>query len=181
MPARRARRGALSEPDIFGIHRLADLLDLGGEILHALQLVGAAPVIGQPGCGQAVLVAHVRIEIDHLVGIGDVLDLQADREMAGEIFRVPVAIARAPTRNARWRHHVDRGTDGAALLAGRADRDLAATDEAEILVIEIVGIVVVDRMLLCIRAHEDIDLAVVEGDEDRRPDMGHDALAQQAA
>jgi hypothetical protein len=48
------------------------------------------------GAGRPYCVAHVRIEIDGLVGVGEVFGLRRDRRVAREIFSEEIAIRRAP-------------------------------------------------------------------------------------
>src|SRR5205807_642123 len=125
-----------------------DLFHLVLDELDPRPLVRPPPIVGQARRRQAPGVAHVRIEVDGLVGVGQVLGLPGDRRVTREIFREEVAIGGAPARDAGRRVHVHGGADRAAFQAGRTGRDLGAADEAQAAMVEVVGIEVVERMLL---------------------------------
>ena len=117
-------------PDLRCAHRAADLLHLLLHELDARELVRPPPVVGHARRRQAPGVAHVGIEIDGLVGVGQVLGLRDHGAVARVVLGEEVAIGRAPARHAGRRVH-GHGGDRAAFEVGRADRDLRAADEAE--------------------------------------------------
>ena len=162
-------------------HRPPQLLQLPQQELDARQLVGPPPVVGQAGRRQAPLIAHVRIEIDRLVGVRQVVGLRDDCRVPREVLREEVAICRAPPRDARRRVHAHRCADRAALQVGGSDRDLRAADEAQAAVVEIVGVPVVQAVLLGVGPHVDVDESIVERGKHSRPDVGHQMLAHLAA
>ena len=135
----------------------------------AREFVRPPPVVGHARRRHAPLIAHVRIEVDGLVGVGEVLGLRDDRGVAREIFREEIAIRRAPPRRAGRRVHAHGGADRAGLQIGGSNRDLRAADEAQAAVIEIVGVEIVETMLLRARPHVDVDEPVVERGEHFRP------------
>ena len=65
--------------------------------------------------------------------------------------------------------------------AGGTGRDLRAANKAEVLVIEVVRVEVVERVLLRARPHIDVDMTVVEGGKRPRADVGHEMPAQMPA
>ena len=162
-------------------HRAADLDDLGVDELEPLGLVRTPPVIGHAWRRHAPGVAHVGIEVDRLIGVGQVLGLPGHRQVARVVLGVEVAIALAPARHAGRRRHRQGRCDRAAFDGGRIGRDLRAADEAEPAVIEVVGVEVIDRVLLRARPHVDVDVAVVECREHARLNMGHQVPAEMPA
>ena len=172
--------GGRRAPHLLRPHRAADLLHLRLHELDPLELVRPPPVVGHARRRQAPGVAHVGIEIDGLVRVGQVLGLRHHGAVPRVVLREEVAIGRAPARRAGRRG--DRGgADRSAFQVGGADRDLRAADEAEAAVVEIVGVEVVDRVLLRARPHEVVDVAVVERGEHVRHHVRHDVLADLAA
>src|SRR4029077_7765056 len=126
---RRTRAGRRA-PHLRRTHRLAELFQLPMDELDARDLVWPPPVISHARRRQTKLIAYIRIKVDHLVGVGQVLGLRSHRHVARVVFRQEVAILFAPARDAGRRIHRHGGSDRAALDAWRTGRDLRATDEA---------------------------------------------------
>src|SRR5439155_113346 len=120
-----------------------------------LGLVRSPPVVGDARRRQAPCIAYVRIKVDGLVGVWQVLGLRVDRGITREVFGEEVAIRRAPSRDAGRRVHTDGGADRAGLQVGGRNADLRAPDEALAGVVEIVGVEVVESMPL--RARPKVD------------------------
>src|ERR1700742_2191826 len=83
-------------PNMRGAHRLADLLKLILNEGDGLALVRAAPVVGQPRRRQAPGIVHVRIEVDHVIRISQILGFRVEHEMARVVFRKEIVVRRAP-------------------------------------------------------------------------------------
>ena len=56
-------------------HRAAELLHLPQHELDARELVRSPPVIGHARCRRAPLIADIGIEVDRLVGVGEIFGL----------------------------------------------------------------------------------------------------------
>ena len=101
------------------LHAGEQLLELARHVLDPGDLVRPPPVVGQARRRQAPLVAHVGIEIDRLIGVGEVLRLRVHGRVAGKVLRQKVPVRSAPPRNARGRVHADGSADRTGLQIGR--------------------------------------------------------------
>src|SRR5690348_14667308 len=96
-------------PHVRRTHHVAQLLEFLEHELDALELVRSPPVVGHARRRQAPRIVYVRIKVDGLVGVWQVLGLRVDRGITREVFGEEVAIRRAPSRDTGWRVHTDGG------------------------------------------------------------------------
>ena len=127
------------------------------------------------------MIAYIRIEVNGLVGIGQVLSLCDECGVPCEILCQKVAISCAPTRRARRRIHAERRADGTSLEVGGTNRNLRSANETQAAVVKIVAVEVIDRMLLCARAHIDVDEFIVKHGENTRHNVSRKVLAHLSA
>jgi hypothetical protein len=106
----------------------------------ARQLVWPPPVIGQARRRQTPLIADIGVEVDRLVGIGQVFGLGDHGRLLRVIGREVVAIGGTPAWYPGRRWVEGGGADRTALHADRADRNLRAADETDTAVVEIVAL-----------------------------------------
>src|ERR1700738_5111359 len=93
---------ARSPPDLRSSHGAPDLLHLGEHVFAAARFLRPPPIVGDTRCRQAPGVAHIGIEVDRLVCIGEIFRLRDHWGVPREGFREEVAIARTPGRNTGW-------------------------------------------------------------------------------
>ena len=127
------------------------------------------------------MIAHVRIEIDGLVGIGQVLRLRDHGGVPGKVFGEEVAVGSAPSRDSGRRIDAHGGANRTGLQVGGRDRNLGSADEVQAAMVEVVGVEVIEAMLLGAGAHVDVDKPVVERGKHSGSDVSHEMLADLAA
>src|SRR5262245_35271327 len=115
-------------PYMAGARRSTEFLELFEHEFDALKLVWPPPVVRQPRSGQAPRVAYIRIKVDGLIRVRQILCLRNDGGVSCEIFSEEVAICCAPPRDAGRRVHADRGPDGACFKVGGRDAKLCSAN-----------------------------------------------------
>src|SRR5207245_832774 len=132
-------------------HGLADLGRLVSDV-HAHLVLVLAPVESHAQQRQAVGVAVGRVEIQIVAAIALARTLDGDGTRAGEVFRDGLLPLRSPARRPRrYRAHFDRP------CRARATVDVAAADESQPRVVEVVAVEVVDTGRVPTRPHEAVE------------------------
>src|ERR1700683_5488225 len=106
-------------PDVRRAHGLANLHQLFVDELDARDLIRPPPIVGHARRRQAPHIADMRIEVDRLICLGQILRLSGQSHVTREIRGNEVTVLRAPARHAGRRSHAHRGTERAAFEASR--------------------------------------------------------------